>query len=183
MERKKPMTEAEKAAQQKKKADAFWNIFLFTKNGRLKSTRILYSFTMSVLFLALYGLCFLFIPEPIDKLLVDRIPVWLLNVIESVLPALLGTGLCLLTFFAVKTKVLVPDAYIWLAFYAIVSLLFVAIGLDAETFWIFLRVYAMIVPLPMILGIYFSRRIYRRNYYSDNDPPADTTGKRAWERK
>ena len=86
------------------KADKFWSIFLFTKNGRVKSTFIVNSFSLSILFLAVYGLCYFMLIDPLNSLVSAHLSTSLASLVESLVPALIGSVLCCSLFFVIKDK-------------------------------------------------------------------------------
>ena len=149
------------AAARKQRADAFWNIFLFTKDGKVKSTLLVNSFSLSVLFLAVYVLSYFFLIDWIDKAVASVLPVFLTNVLESVLPAVAASLLCSLLFFVFREKRLVPLAHLWLLLYALVLLIGVSIGLAADVRALFWRIYAAFVLPAVFIGGALSVLLYR----------------------
>ena len=148
------MAEQEAAKRRKERADKFWNIFLFTDgHGRLKSTTVIYSFFISVLFLAVYGVLYMLLIDALNDLLGPGCPVWLANTVESLVPAILGSLLCNALFYAVKQKKLIIAGYAWLILYALVLLVGVLVGMDAGDWGMFLSLYALVVPAPILLGL------------------------------
>ncbi len=134
------------------KADKFWNIFLFTKNGKLKSTLIVNSFSLSLLFMAIYGLSYLMLIDPLENMLAARYGVALASFAESAVPALAGTVLCCSLFFVFRDKRLVPGAYVWLLLFSLFVLFYLLVTLQSGDRGVFLSLYGMIVPAPLILG-------------------------------
>jgi hypothetical protein len=133
------------------KADKFWNIFLFTKNGKLKSTLIVNSFSLSLLFMAIYGLSYLMLIDPLENMLAARYGVALASFAESAVPALAGTVLCCSLFFVFRDKRLVPGAYVWLLLFSLRAFLSARHAAERDR-GVFLSLYGMIVPAPLILG-------------------------------
>lgn len=177
-----------KAAEQKakeearmKRADSFWNIFLFTKNGKVKSTLVVNSFSLSILYLAVYAAAYFFLIDPIEAVAAGVCPVWLTNVLESLIPGVLGTCVCVAPFFLFRDKRLVPVAYGWLVLYAAVTLIGVSIGLDAESRTIFFNLYAMLVPVPLLLGCAVSHRLFRLERIKNPAQDAPIVEKKPWE--
>ena len=54
----KELHRAEQEKARAQKADSFWNAFRLTENGHVKSTLLLNSFCLSILFLAVYFAAF-----------------------------------------------------------------------------------------------------------------------------
>lgn len=175
-------TEEEKAKLRKERADKFWNIFLFTDGkGKLKSTLVVNSFSLSILFLFVYGICYYFLIDVIQHGLGENAPVWLQNTLQCLVPCLVGTAACCSLFRLFKKKELVPAAYAWLILYAVVILVGTLVGMDADTRPYFLGFYAMIVPLPLALGTYLSFTMLHK-HNKENPPASEIKEKRAWER-
>ena len=79
----------ERERAQKERADRFWACFLFTENGKVKSTLLLYSFCLCFVFLAVYGAAYAPIVEWLDPLLAGH-PVALVNFVEAAVPTLVS---------------------------------------------------------------------------------------------
>lgn len=161
------------------KADKFWNIFLFTKNGKIKSTLIVNSFSLSILFLAIYALSYLMLIDPLESMLAARFGVAFTSFAESAVPALLGSMLCCSLFFVFKDKRLVPGAYVWLLLFSLFVLVFLLITLQSGDRGVFLSLYGMIVPAPIILGGGFSAYLYVKR--KKEEPPIQELPR--WKRK
>ena len=58
MSKKEALAEKEKRAKRQERADSFWSAFQFTENGKPKSSLIVYTFSLSILFAAAYFLCY-----------------------------------------------------------------------------------------------------------------------------
>ena len=124
------------------KADKFWNIFLFTKNGKVKSTLIVNSFSLSILFLVIYGLSYFMLIDPLNDLISTHISTSLASLVESLVPALLGSALCCSFFFIFKDKRLVPAGYIWLLLFSLFTFFYLLFSLQSHDRNTFLSLYA-----------------------------------------
>ncbi len=175
------LTEAERKERRKKRADEFWSFFLFTKNGKVKSATLIYSFSLSVLFLAVFAAAFLLLIDPIEFALAGKAPTWLVSLCESLAPALVGALLTCVPCLFFKDKRLVWMAYLFLWLYAIVVLIAVAAGLAPDVRRDFLRLYAMLVPAPLIMGTALSVFLYLRDKRRFPEAP-EPREKRPWER-
>ncbi len=149
-----------KAVRKQTKADKFWSIFLFTENGRVKSTLLIYSFSLSILFVAIYLLSYLMLIDPIDAFFLPRIGTKFTTFLESVLPAIAGTALCCSLHFVVKEKRLVPGAYLFLLFYALVGGIGIAVSLTQNEMPTFLGLFSMVVLPPLVIGGAVSTLLY-----------------------
>ena len=174
-------TDEERRQQRKKRADAFWSIFLFTKNGKVKSTTLIYSFSLSILFLAVFTALYLLLIDPIELALAGKAPAWLRSLCESLAPALLGALLTASLCFVFKEKKLVWMAYAWLWLYAVVMLIGVAAGLAPDVRRDFFLLYAMVVPAPLVFGTALSVLLYVRDLKRFPAVP-EPREKRPWER-
>jgi hypothetical protein len=161
------------------KSDKFWNIFLFTKNGKLKSTLIVNSFSLSLLFMAIYGLSYLMLIDPLESMLAARYGVALASFAESALPALAGSVLCCSLFFVFRDKRLIPGAYVWLLLFSLFVLIYLLITLQSGDRGVFLSLYGMIVPAPLILGGGCSAYLYIKR--KKKEPPVQELPR--WKRK
>ena len=65
----KELQRAEREKARAQRADSFWNAFQLTENGHVKSTLLLNSFCLSILFLAVYFAAFYLLADPIHALL------------------------------------------------------------------------------------------------------------------
>lgn len=145
------------------RANSFWDAFLMTENGKVKSTLLIYSLFISFLFLAVYFAAFIFLLEPLHGM-TENAPIIVVYLVESLVPAIAGTAVCGLTWLLFPDKRLVPAAYVWLAVMALTVLITMMIMLEGESEarTLFLRFFAMAVPAPLILGGIMSFCLYRR---------------------
>ncbi len=155
----------------KKRADAFWNIFLPVKNGKVKSTLVVYSFTLSVLFLAVYAYAYLLLIEPLHDTFSTHMPVWLSNFFGSIIPALIGTALCCSCHFLFKEKRLIPAAYVWLTIYALIVIGFFVFTTTGEELALVFSFLMLVIPAPLLSGMGISTYLYRRYRKKEDAKP------------
>lgn len=156
MQDKKPQTGPSRA-------DKFWSMFLFTKNGRIKSPLIIYSFSLSLVLLLVYGAAYWFLIDPVHHLFRD-FSLQATDFFESLLPALAGCVLVCLVHKLSGAKRFIPAAHIWLMLYSVITLFFMLLFLEEQDDKnAFLSLYLRIVPLPVLLGGFSSWLIYRKN--------------------
>lgn len=143
----------------------FWDFFRVAKDGKLKSTVIVYTFSMSIVFLAVYAAAYWLLTDPIEAWLSARSPL-VRNLAESILPALVGTVPCCAVFYIAKNKSFVLYTYLWLVLYALAALVTMLVLLeDGESRLFFMSFFLLIVPAPVLLGTaaaYIQRRLYFR---------------------
>ncbi|MHC1786469.1 MAG: hypothetical protein AB9880_05370 [Christensenellales bacterium] len=137
---------------QPSRADKFWSIFLFTKDGKVKSPTLIYSFSLSIVLIALYALAYYFLIDAVHMLFLTS-PAWLRDLMESLLPALLASAvLCLLQGLSGNKKYL-PAAYLWLLVYALFILGWMLLALEAaDDKAFFLALFIRLVPGPLLTG-------------------------------
>lgn len=152
-------TQSEVEARRKKRADSFWNIFLPTKDGKVKSTLIVNSFCFSILCLGIYILAYLLLIDALHGALAEA-PVWLSNLASSLLPGLLGTAVCCAFHFLFREKKIVPAAYAWQLVYAVGAILWLLISLPAGDRAFAANLMLMVVPVPLLSGCALSAYLY-----------------------
>ncbi len=154
-----------KAAESRdKKKHPFLEAFLFTENGKPKSGTGIYTFCLSAAFIAVYALCY----EGAIRLLtgpLSGLTAFLSNLVIALTASALGTFICCLPHRFLKDKRLVFGAYRWLALYAVMVLIAMAVIMGlGEGFTDFLIVFGWFVFLPVAMGLLVSRALYRRDY-------------------
>ena len=82
---------AKKKKQTQSRADRFWSAFLFTENGKPKSSTLLYTFCLSFVLLAVYALCSYFAIEFLTAPL-ENVNTALANSLISIVAGLVEIG-------------------------------------------------------------------------------------------
>ena len=136
-----------------KRAESFWNAFRLTENGHVKSTLLLNSFCLAAVFLAVYAAAFFLLTDPIHAWLALA-PRAVENLVSALLPALIGTAICALTHLICHPQTVLA-AYGWLLLLALASLVTMLLLLRGErgASLLFLQLFGMMVPAPLLLGI------------------------------
>ena len=147
----KELQRAEREKARAQRADSFWNAFQLTENGHVKSTLLLNSFCLSIVFLAVYFAAFYLLTDPIHALL-SSAPLAVENLANALLPAIVGTAVCGLTHLFCRPQTV-------LAAILVVMLLMLHGGAGTA---LFLSFYAMLVPASLISGIAVSLWVLRR---------------------
>ena len=134
--------------------DKIREFFTFSRAGRLKSSVGIYSFSLSILYLIVYAAAFYLLANPLHGWVGEKQKV-VEMILESIIPSFIGTIICLLPILFKKKKNLVFMAYIWLCIYALIVLIAMLIMLRSDQLAaaLFFRVFAIMVPFPLILGI------------------------------
>ena len=117
----KELRRAEREKEQARRVESFWDAFRLTENGHVKSTLLLNSFCLSILFLAVYGAAFFLLTDPIHA--------WL---------------------------ALAPRAV-----ENLVTMLLLLRG-DSGASVLFLQIFGMMVPVPLLMGFGSSWWLLRR---------------------
>lgn len=170
-----PQSRLERQEQWKKRGDAFWDIFLPTKNGKIKSTLLIYTFCLSILFLFVYILSYLLLLDGLDAMLSGKLPLLWVNVVESLIPAVIGTCFCNLFHFAFADKRLVPVSYVWLLFYAVAASLYLLVGSPPEARSTAFQLLMLVVPAPVLTGCSLAAYLYLRHQKRHPPKPLEET--------
>lgn len=180
--KRNPIKEQEYNERVTRAAESFWSAFQMTENGKVKSTLLLYSFCLCWVFLAVYGLAYAFLTVPLHNLTSGG-PTAVENLVGALVPAVLGTAVCSLTWFLSKTeKRLMPAAYIWLFVLALACLITLLILLrgEGEAQLLVLQFFGMFVLTPVLLGGGLAMFLYYR-YWKNKPVSADAAA--LWKRQ
>jgi len=158
--------------QTRRRADRFFSAFLLTENGRPKSSLILYTFSLSLLFAAIYALCY----EGAIHLLtapLSALTAWVSNGIIALLASGIGAALCGLLHRLFADKRLVFGGHLWLCLYAaaILVAMLAMLGIS-EAFGDFLVFFGWMIAFPVLLGTAVSALLFRRDYQRKRPPEA-----------
>lgn len=96
------------------KKHSFWELFTMVENGKLKSTFMLYSFALALLFLAVYAAAFVLLVDVVHQFISPVSP-WLSGVMECLIPAFVSAVAAFLCQKVARDKRLAAAAYVWLA--------------------------------------------------------------------
>ena len=175
--------ERENRRQQRQKkwderARSFWRAFLFTEDGKPKSGFLVYTFSLSIVFIALLLIGFNFIVDWLSPLTASW-PVTLGNLFASLCVSaavmLIGAVLHRL----LSDKRLMLGTYLWLLLYLVASVITMALLLrDWETMRVFLHFVLWFAAIPVGLGLVLFTLLYRR----DRPAPAPVEEEPAWKK-
>ena len=172
MEDRRQETPREREERQRERADRFWEAFRFTENGKPKSSLGIYTFSLSVLFAAVYALCYeggiSLMTEPLAGL-----PAWASNLIIALISSAAGTALCCLPHRFFRDRRLVFGGHLWLCGYA-AAILIVMLALMGftEAFKSFLVFFGWTILLPVCAGTAVSAALFRRGTGQEKAPEA-----------
>ena len=175
--------ERESRRQQRRKkwderAKSFWKTFLFTENGKPKSGFLVYTFCLSVVFIALLLIGFNFIVDWLSPL-TESWPVALGNLFASLC---VSAAVCLIGALLrrlMSDKRLMLGTYLWLLLYLVASVITMALLLrNAETMGVFLHFVLWFAAIPVGLGLLLFYLLYRRDYR----PPVPVQEEPEWKK-
>ena len=163
MSGKEKLSERERQERRKERADSFWSAFQFTENGKPKSSLVVYTFSLSILFAAAYFLCYegaiRLLTEPLSAL-----PAWGSNLLIALLASAAGAVVCCLPHRFFSDKRLVFGGHLWLCAYAAAVLVIMLCLLGfTEGFLSFLVFFAWFILPPTAAGTVASALLYRRD--------------------
>ena len=133
------------------KKRSFWDLFTMVENGRLKSTFLLYSFALALVFLVVYAVAFALLTDPVHALLAP-VHEGLSAVMECLVPALVTTLAALGCQRLAQDKRLAPAAYLWLAVAAIALTVIVMTALEPADWGMLLSLAGQIAFVPILMG-------------------------------
>ena len=141
----------------------FKDFFRFTKNGKMKSGTVVYSFSLAVLFLIVYGAAYYFLIDVLGPL-TEGLPIFVSDLIGAVVPAIAGGLICTIPVLLMKEKRYAVLAYLWLAVFAVLFLIVMTAMLwkEPDALSIFIRLFLIMVPAPLILGGGAAWYLYKR---------------------
>ena len=160
-------------------ADSFWSAFQMMENGRVKSTLMLYSFCLCWVFAAVYGGAIALLIGPLHTLM-NGAPVFLENLVTALVPAVLGTAVCGLTWLLPGDKRKLPAAYLWLTLLMLACLIALLILMGWESAGLVLQFFGMFVLAPLVLGLgasFLAYHLYWKKRPAAGDPA------RPWKRQ
>ena len=154
-------------------ADSFWSAFQMMENGRVKSTLMLYSFCLCWVFAAVYGAAIALLIGPLHMLMAGS-PVFLEYLVTALVPAVLGTAVCCLTWLLPGDKRKLPAAYLWLTLLMLACLIALLVLLKGEqgAQILALQFFGMFVLVPLIMGDGMSILLFYR-YWKHKPPVKD----------
>lgn len=169
----KQIQQSERDRRLSESAEKFWQAFRLTENGHVKSTLMLNSFCLSFVYLLVYAAAFFLLIDPLHTLLSSS-PTWLENLASAILPALLGTAVCSISWLVFKEKRMMLATYLWLlviAAAAFITMIILLWGEPAEIL-AFLQFFLLLVPAPLLFGgaaaIFLYNRYWKKKHQARN---------------
>ena len=168
-----------RAKRRDERAKRFWSTFLFTENGKPKSGLVIYTFSMSIVFLALYLLAFHLFTELLHPL-TDRWPPLWGNLLTSLAVCAVVSAIGVVLHHLLPEKRLLFGTHLWLALYVAASIITMAIllrGSGAMREFMVFALWFALIPLAVSLPLFFL--IYKKDYHPPL-PPAEE--EEAWKK-
>ena len=109
----------------------FGQNLLIMDSGDLKKILSLSSMMLSFVLIFVYAAAYILLMPLLAKIL-GNAPVLLVNLAESLIPAILATGVIMLTWPLFRDKRVLPAAYLWMALFALVIFIGVMIRLRVD---------------------------------------------------
>lgn len=149
-----------------RKIDQICRVVFLTEEGKPKSTLLIYSFSLSLLFIAVIMISYWVLLEPLEKTFASS-PVWVRNLVEYTVPAIVGCIPCVALSFAFRERMnMVPAAFAWVLVIALISMVTMTFMVDpadwATEYKLFLAIAGIPMLLSSILGVAASQVVYRR---------------------
>lgn len=133
--------------------DGFFRSLFFEENGKPKSASLLYSFLLAILFILIYGASYLLLLAPLERAFAGA-SVGVRNAAEYLIPALIGSAICLLFFLLPgEKKKLAVGAYVWMGALLIAVMLFELLLIDWSDAKTEYGLFMMIVNLPGLAAV------------------------------
>jgi hypothetical protein len=134
--------------------DSFTRALFLDENGKPKSATFLYAFLLALLFVAVYIAAYLFLLDPLHEAF-SGIPTFLQNVLQYLVPALIGSVPCVLLIFLFRgeNKRLVPCAYLFLAIMLVLIMLAELLLIDWSDAKTEYTLFWMLLGLPLLLSV------------------------------
>lgn len=147
-----------------KQEHPFLSAFLFTENGKPKSSFLIYTFCLSFVFLAVY----VFIISNAITILVPRldrlVSPSLNNTIVSAVSGIVGAVICCIPHHFFRDKRLVFGTHLWLALYVVASTICICIMARSLSF---LQIIWWLAALPAAIGLALSYILFKRDYHPE----------------
>ena len=149
------------------KIDNIFKSIFFSEDGRPSSAVLLYSFCLSLLFVAIFVASYVILIDVLEALFLNS-SVAVRNVVEYTVPAIVGCIPCLALSFALKGEKMnmVPIAFIWMSVITLIMYVTMAFAADKSNWNTEYRMFLKVIGLPMlissVLGIIGSQIIFRK---------------------
>jgi hypothetical protein len=123
------------------------------RNGKPKSTLLLYSFSLSIMLVVLYGGAFSLLLKPLEEIFAVRLAfgTFAVNLIESIFSSIAATFICILLSLVIRDKRIMPSAFLFIAFFAVLLVLYLLI-IAWEDAALIVSMFFWFVLIPLAVG-------------------------------
>ena len=154
-----------------RKVDQICSAIFLTEDGKPKSALLIYSFSLALVFVVVFLASYMLLLEPLENAFQAR-SVFVRNVVEYTVPAIVGCIPCLALSFAFRErKNMVAASFTWLDVIVLIMFVTMAFMADKSDWATEYRLFLTIIGLPMlisaVLGTVGSQVIYRKRRSSD----------------
>ena len=149
-----------------RKIDQICQAVFLTESGKPKSALLIYSFSLALLFIAVFIVSYMLLLEPLEMAFQSR-SVFVRNLVEYSVPAIIGCIPCLALSFAFRErKNMVAASFTWVDVIVVIMFLTMVFMVDKADWATEYRFFLAILGLPMlisaVLGTVGSQVIYRK---------------------
>lgn len=129
----------------------------------MKSGTIAYSVCLAALFLIIYAAAYYFLIDLLASVTAG-LPIWASDLVGAVVPGVIGSLICLIPTLLLQDRRPALYAYCWIAGFAVLFLTAMALLLkdDKDALLLFLRLFLIMVPVPLITGICLTRYLCKK---------------------
>ncbi len=151
-----------------RRIDEICRVLFLTEEGKPKSTTLIYSFSLSLVFVVVLLLLYILLIDPIE-LGLAKSPTWVRQVLEYLVPGIVGVALCTSLSFAFRKREkmgLVAAAFTWvdiLVLLVVVTMMFMVDSSDwATEYGLFMAIAGIPLLVSAVLGTVASQLVYRK---------------------
>lgn len=163
--REKALYDKEQQKKWDQRGKKFWSTFLFTEDGKPKSSLLIYTFSLSFVLVFLFLAAFGLLIDPLNALC-SAMPAFAVNLITCLAcTVIVMIPTCIFHHF-VKDKRLAFGGFLWLDIYAVAILITELIMMwgDTEAIGMFLAFFFWFFALPVIIGSGITFFLFKRDY-------------------
>ncbi len=151
-----------------RKIDEICRVVFLTEEGKPKSTTLVYSFSLALVFIVVILVGYVLLIDPIE-LGLEGSPVWVRQVLEYLVPGLVCVALCTALSFAFRKKErfnLVAAAFTWVDIIVAIMLVTMMFTVDSSDWGTEYGLFMAVAGIPMlvsaVLGTVASQIVYRK---------------------
>ena len=136
------------------KIDRICKVVFLTEEGKPKSPTLVYSFSLSLLFIAVVLVSYLVLLEPLEKAF-EQNSVLVRNIVEYTVPAIAACIPCVALSFAFREKTnIVPAAFTWMCIIALIMVITMIFIVDRTDWKTEYALFMAIAGAPMLISAF-----------------------------